>query len=286
MSDAGTTTATTATTTATTTPGWWESADPELRGHIQSNRWHEKDPAAAALAAAKDHREAVAMATRIHKIPPNEIARIPANPDDPAWGELYERIGAPKEKAGYTFDAVKHANGDPVPPEVAEELRAMFHEARVPARMATKLAERLVAAMDKSAGDEAAEAKQNATTAQAAIDAEWGGNKAANVYLALQARARGNFSEKLTDPAHDPETYADRMKMLLALGQGLKEAPTLMGAGGGPGQLTADQALARKRELFADRGFVARWNSGDATAVRELASLDETITKARMEIRT
>lgn len=265
-------------------PTWYDGLDTELKGHVQRTGWDKLDPAAAAAAAAKSHREAELHFQRTLNIPRDEFARIPKDPADPAMAEVWKRLGTPESADAYKFDDIKFAGGEPLEPEAQADLRTAFHEAKLTPQQAAVIAKHVTSMADKSDAAEKAATATAAGAATAQLDAAWGANKDVNTFLAQKAQGALKLPASWLTPQLDPEGYPARMEALRMLGATLGNPAFLQGqpsptTGGG---MTYEMATARKAELMADKAWGKRWFEGDKAAQNEMAALDETIARGRV----
>lgn len=273
---ADTTTATTETTTTTTAPPWHQGLDAEVIGHIQ-NRGLKLDGPIKDIVEnlSKGFRETAAKLG----VPANELIRIP-KPDAPEADQraFHQRLGAPDKPEGYEFGEIKYADGTTLEEPFAAALRATFSRLGVSKAAASEIAKDLAKFAD---ADEAAAT----TTRQAAIqtenaklEKEWGPRGSdrykSNEFVAQQgARALG-FSKETVDALESISSKSAVMLAMHKVGKLNLEDKFITGGPGTPtGVMTREQAVARKKELFADKGWVERYNKGDVKAKEELLAL-------------
>lgn len=251
------------------------SLDEALRGHITTAGWHELEPAAALGAVVAKWRDAE---TKLGG-PANELFRIPANADAAALAPVYEKLGAPKDAAGYDFKDVQ------APEELQSSVRAYAAAHRLTQAQATALlTERAAetAKADQSRLDGTAAA---AALAKQSLDSSWGSEAPLRQFQASKALEHFGFNAENIQllAGTDAQKYIDIMQKFSVLGARMAEAK-ILGDGGGTGQTvgsyTPDQARAKIASLNADRDFVARRMHED-TKVR-MAAAEELMTLERI----
>lgn len=255
---------------------WYDGLEAEVKGHVQRVGWDKLDAAAAAAAAAKSHREAELAYQKTLNIPRDELVRWPKDPNDPAMAEVWKRFGTPDTADAYKFE-VEFADA------TVADLQAMSHEAKLNPTQAAIVARHLAQMSEKNEAAETQQQQAAAAAATAALDAQWGSNKEAATTFANRARDALGLPAEWTTPQFQPDGYARRMETLRALGAQMGEAPFLAGQGAATGgQMTYEQAVARRAELADDPAHRARRMAGDRAAQREFDTLDEIIVRHRM----
>ncbi len=227
--------------------------DETVRGHITTAGWHELEPPAALAAAVAKWREAE---TKLG-MPANEIVRIPANADAAALAPVFEKLGAPKDAAGYEFKDVQ------APDELKERVRAYAAANRLTQGQANALlAER---AGEQAKADEArlSGTVTAATVAKQSLESSWGAEAPLKQFHASKALEHFGYTADDVQllAGTDAQKYIGLMQKFSALGARMQEAKILGdggGVGGTVGSLTPDQARAKIASLNADKEFVAK----------------------------
>lgn len=260
-----------------------EGVDAELTGHLQSKGWDKLEPAKAAAAAARAHRQAEGLIGA----PADQIIRLPKENNDPAWNSIWQRLGRPADDKGYDFSGVKDAAGQPISEALAAAVRAAAFKANLTKDGAIEVARAVVALNDKSAADAKAETDAAVALERQELDKSWGANKAANMLIATNAfkallAASGLSQEKYGQAMTALENtvgYAGLHQILLAVGQKIGEDKFIGGRGpSGDGVMTREQAVARKAELMKDAAWTKRYLDGGAAEQREMLTLNRLIT--------
>lgn len=262
---------TTTTTTTTTEPPakWYAGADAELIGHIQTKGWHDLTPDKAALAAIQAHREA----ERFVGAPADRIIKLPATPEDPAWADVYARFGAPKDAKEYDFSSVK-VGDEPADPALVEFFRGQAAALHLPKDAAPALLDAYLKHQNGIGTAAAAETTAKLAEEHKVLDANWGANKEANLFLARKGAEKLGLDATAVDALEKVTGYAKTMEALRKVGELSGEAKFISGSGQTKdGIMTREQAVARKAELMADKAWAKRYMDGGAPEGRELTAL-------------
>jgi hypothetical protein len=274
---AGGGTVTTPTPAATPATPWYQGADPELIGHIQTKGWHEKPANEAALEAVKAHREA----ERHIGVPADQIIRAPKDANDEAgWKALYARLGVPETADKYDFSTVKRADGTPLDDSLTAFLRQTASDLKLPADRAPALANELTKYLDGQKAAAATEIDAKVIEERAALQKNWGANFEANKFLAQRGAIALGVDPEVVMALEKQVGYAKTMEAFRRVGELNGEGRFI--ANGNPnfnsGVRTVEQAVARKAELMADSAWVGRYNAGGAPEAREMKALLTIIT--------
>lgn len=255
---------------------WFEGLEPELLGHLQSRGLDKKEAPDAARQLVRDHREAQQKLG----LPADQVLRLPQKADDPAWANVWERLGAGKEAADYKFEGVTAA------PELLEDLRAAAKEAGIPVAAATKIAAQLASAAAARGAMTEEQSKAALAADQTTLRQTWGANYDLNLFRAQNAVKALGWDASIVDTLHAAVGGTKVLNGLLQLANGMAEPDTLRGNSPlSSGSLTYQQAVDRKNTLMADRAWGAKWASGDADARTEMSNLDRVIVAQRHQPR-
>lgn len=217
---------------------------------------------------------------------PDDLIRLPKDASGDALNPLYERLGVPKDAAGYTFDAT-------VPAEVAEKARATAAALKLTPAQATAYVNTEIA-MAKASADAAAERSVAAVAAaKGHLQAAWGAEHGVKEFRASKAlETFGWTADDVAKMAGDNrDAYVKIMTNMAALGDRMAEARLITGdQTGGPGSMTPEQAQAKIAQLQGDPAFRERWmNSSDPRvrqqAIEELTNLQRIVVRASMQPR-
>lgn len=256
---------------------WYNGADAELVGHIQTKGWHELTPDKAALAAIAAHREA----ERFIGVPADRVLKLPAGPEDAdGWRAVHNKLGVPEKPDGYDFSTLKGEDGQPLLDETETAfLRETAHRLNIPASTAVQLAQSFLKRDAETFSAEAADKTAKLAEEHKTLDASWGQNKEANLFLAKKGAEKLGLTPDNVDALEGIVGYAKVMEALRQVGELSGEARFISNASGfNNGIMTREQAIARKSELMADSSWAQRYLAGSSAEVREMTSLLTIIT--------
>lgn len=251
---------------------WYNGADAETIGFIQSKGWHEHTPDKAALEAVKSYREA----QQFIGAPADRIIKLPTDAADEAgWKAAYAKLGVPADAKEYDFSSVK-VNDQPLEQGFQDFLRTQAAALHLPKDAAPQLATALVKYMEENATASAADKTAKLAEEHKTLDANWGANKEGNLFIAKKGAEALGFTPAEVDALEGVVGYAKIMEALRKVGAANGEH-SFIGGGNGPngsgGIMTREQASNRLSELKADQGFVKRYLDGDVQAKREMEAL-------------
>lgn len=262
---------------------WYEGADAELIGHIQTKGWHDKPANEVALAAIQAHREA----EKYIGAPADRIIKLPTTPEDPAWADVYARLGAPKEAKDYDFSSVK-VGEEAADPALVEFFRTQAAALHLPKDAAPALLDAYLKHQNGLGAAAAAEKTAALAEEHKVLDANWGANKEANKFLARKGAEKLGLDATAVDALEGVVGYAKTMEALRKVGEISGEAKFISGSGmTQDGIMTREQAIGRKAELMADGAWTKRYMDGGVVENREMTALltlivgDDTATSAQ-----
>ena len=252
-------------------PAWYSELPEPVRAHI-TNRGHDKEePAVAAAKLAEAHF----AAQKLIGVPPEQVVRLPKDPTDPGYLEAYNRVaqfGAPKD--GYKFDDVKFKDGTALAPEIAKAVNDVAAELHLPAHAATRIAQSLVTLAETDAAADATERATAVAAMQATMRANWGANYDLNMFKVSKVAETLGWDKSVIDGLQTQVGGDKLLGALVALGDKMGEAPMHRGeTGGGPTNMTRDQAVIRKAEIMTDAQTRKFTDAEMAAAQRELIQL-------------
>jgi len=249
------------------------SLDETIRGHITTAGWDQLEPPAALAAVVGKWREAE---TKLGG-PADELFRIPKDADAAALAPVYEKLGVPKEAAGYEFKDVQ------APDELKERVRQYAAAHKLTQVQANAL---LSDRAGETAAAEKARLEGTATAAQVAkqsLESSWGSEAPLRQFHASKALEHFGYTSDDVQllAGTDPQKYIGIMQKFAALGARMQEAKILGDAGNpgtGNGSLTPDQARAKINALNSDAAFIQRRMHDDQkvrmAAAEELMQLE------------
>lgn len=253
---------------------WYDGLknEAEFVGTVQTRGLDKKDAATAAFEFYKAHKEA----EKFIGAPAKELLRLPKEPGDPAWNQIYERLGKPAKADEYDFKDIKFKDGTALPDTDA----AFYRDVAFKANMSKDAARQFAA--DMMARDETTK-EQTAVIGAADLKAEkdalmkdWGANKDGNLFIARQAAIKLGFKPEAIDALQKVAGYGATMQALLNVGQKIGEDKFIANqAPNATGVLTVQQAKAKLEELKRDTLWRDKYYKGDRAAIAEFDALVE-----------
>jgi len=264
------------TTTTTTTTGdkpWFDGKlDAEGVGYLTNRGWHDKPVADVALAAVQAHREA----TKLIGVPQEQLIRMPKDANDKAgWDNVYERLGRPKDAAGYDFKDLKDGAGKEVSKAFLDTVRQAAFERGLTQTQAVELAKSIVKYNDGQATESATVHQDTITKQQEALKQNWGKDFDAKMVVAKNGAEALGFDAETVTALEKVVGYDKVMNAMLKAGIKMGSAEILRdpNAPGGDKLMTKEQAMARKTELQNDPQWRQRYLEGGAAEAREMSAL-------------
>lgn len=246
----------------------------ETVGRWQNRNFDITDPAKVAIAATKAWRDSEAAAQALHGVPAERLLKLPQPGDEAGTKAFHQKLGVPVDVAGYDFSTVKHASGDPVDPAFAASLAQTFLKVGVSKEAAAEVAKQIVGLADAADTAETAENTARGQAEAQKLQANWGQNYATNRIVAQQAAAKLGITEAELNLLDGQIGHSRVMEMFRQIGSQMGEATFQGGgAGGVPGVMTQEQAVARIADLKKDTDWVKKYMTGDTAAQREMANL-------------
>lgn len=270
MSEAPDTGAAAAAAAAAAAKPWYEGADAELIGHIQTKGWHDKPVNEVALAAIQAHRQA----EKYVGAPEERLIKLPATTDDAeGWKAVWTKLGAPADAKDYDFTNIK-VDDKPVEGPLVDFFREQAAALHLPKEAAASLLDAFFKHQNSTATAAAADKTAALAEEHKVLDANWGANKEGNLYLAKKGAEKLGLDAAAVDALENIAGYAKCMEALRKVGEISGEAKFISGSGmTKDGLMTREQATARKAELMADKAWTDKYLAGDAAANREMTSL-------------
>lgn len=250
---------------------WHATLQGDDLAHVQTRGWDKMDPAAAALEAAKAHRNA----EKAIGIPADQILRKPKDASDTAnWEKIHEAIGVPKDPKEYDFAGMKKADGTDMDPALAEKFRTMASTYKLPKDAAKGVAAEFVKLIDATDASQTADYQTKLDAEKESLKVNWGVHDyARNMIVAQNAAAKMGVDAEAISALEKLVGYGKVMEMFRKVGVSWGEDKYVTNQGPAGGALSKEQASARLVELRGDSLWLDRFHKGDAEAKREFENL-------------
>ncbi len=242
---------------------WTSGLGDDLKGYVQNKGF--KDTASVL--------NSYMNMEKLMGVPAERLLKLPATAEDPAWGDIHEKLGRPKDAKEYQLDIPKGQE------KFGEWAKNTFHELGITKSAGEKLTAKWNE-FNKSSGEESAAAYNAKVDAETgALKSEWGMAFEKHMSIAKNAAQQFKMDGAVIDKLEASMGYTGVMKFLHDIGSKLGEG-NFVGAGSGGGSdfsgvLSPTQAIAKIQALRRDSDFVRRYTAGDAKATDEFHKLHQ-----------
>lgn len=243
---------------------WTSGFDDDRKGWAQNKGYKN----------ATDLVDAYRSLETFHGVPKERLLKLPEKADAPEWGDVYDRLGRPKDAKEYD---IKPPEGQQADEKFNEWARGTFHKLG----LSKKQGESLVQAWNELQSN-AMKATNEAETTKITQEVEglrkeWGAAFDQNVNIVERAAKTFGMTDQQLVALKQSLGAAGSMKFLHNIGSRLGEDSYVGGEGktGGHSIMTPEGAKSRINELKKDAGFRARITKGDLEAKAEWDRLHE-----------
>lgn len=192
--------------------------------------------------------------------PKERLLRLPDKADAPEWGEVYDKLGRPKEAKDYTFTAPEGMENNK---EFTDWAQKQFHELGLTKAQGEALAKRW---NDYAVGEQKNTQESyasNLKTEDGALRREWGAAYDKQLHTAQKAASTFGLGKDEVSKLEAALGYSATLKFLSNVGSKLGEDSFEVGGPGAfKGALTPERAQAELVEIRKDREFVQRYLNG------------------------
>jgi len=208
---------------------------------------------------------------KLRGVPQERLLKLPEKPDDPAWNDIYFKLGKPETPSGYGFEQDK--GGDDRFTKWAEQT---FHDLNLTSKQGKELAEKLNEFNRETMEIHQQQYNNMIAQEESKLKSEWGAAYDQNIGKAQIAAKNLGFDGELIDQLEQSMGYAGVMKFMHNLGSRMGEGKFIQGNQTMPnGMLTPDQARSRINSLKQDREWTNRYLKGDMEAKQEMEKLQK-----------
>lgn len=239
---------------------WTTGLNDDLKGYVQTKGF-------------KDTASAIDSYRNLEKLmgaPKERLLKLPEKEDDPAWKDIYKRLGTPDTPDAYKVESKVGAD-----PEFSKWAKSAFHEMGLTMKQAEGLASKFNEYSTGLTTKFQTDAQVKAQESAASLKKDWGLAHDQNVALAKKAAAAFGVTPDTIDQLEKQIGYAGVMKHFQAIGSKMGEDSFTSGDNtpSGFGVMSPEQAKSRISILRGDSEFVAKYAKGDATAKLEMDKL-------------
>jgi hypothetical protein len=252
---------------------WYKGkVDDVTVGYLQSRGLHDKPLEEVALASIKAHQEA----TKLLSAPQTELVRVPSKPDDPAWADVWKRLGAPADAKEYDFSAVKRADGSGLDEPTVNFLRTQAAALHLSKQGALDLAQNFVKDTDGKGAAARAESEAKLQEQVNALKSNWGSAYEANKFIATQGAQKLGLTAAEVAQLEKLVGYDRIMEAMRKVGT-LTGDDTSVKGNTNNGVMTREEAMNKKAELMTDAAWKSRYIGGGKAELREMVALNTII---------
>lgn len=237
---------------------WFDSIpDAELKGFAQTKGW--KDPASVV--------DGYRNLEKLVGVPKERLLKLPEKADDPAWSDVYAKLGRPEKPEAYEIP-VPEGYGDPA---FAKGIAEVAHKHGLPKGAVQALAEYNNQYIAKLIEADTKERETKSAAELQQLKGEWGSRFDESAELARRASREFGVSEDQAKAIEGAIGTAGMLKLFNSIGAKLGEPkgfdPGSGEGGGGSGfGMTPEAARSQIKTLQGDKDWVAKYLNGDATA--------------------
>ncbi len=265
VQSAGQTTAVPVVVPANSAPDWTSSLSPEMKAYVTNKGFKDTN---AVLDSYQNYE-------KLMGVPKEQLLKLPKEAADPAWNDVYDRLGRPKQASEYQF--AKPAQGEQSP-EFVDWAQKQFHGLGLTKTQGEKLAagwnEYAQGLMQKDT-----EAYQvSVKNEDLALKKEWGAKYDENMRTGAKAMKEFGLDPEKDIPALEKAFgYGKTLKFLVSIGSKVGEAQFVDGDTnrGFQGAMTPDEARAQINLLKQDKAFVTKFLAKDVDAVQKMERLHQ-----------
>jgi len=242
---------------------WLPEADADTVGFVQNKAW--QTPA-----------DVVSGYRNIEKLIGADRAGrtvvLPTADNAPEWAQIYDRLGRPENAEGYKLPVPDGDDG-----AFAKVAAAKMHELGLSAKQGQALAawwneQAGSATSQQAAADEAALAADHA-----ALERDWGNERAARTELARRAAKTLDIDEAAMNALEKVAGFSGVMKAFAKIGDMLREDKAEGFDDAGSFRMTPEGATVRRQQLMADAEWRKRAMVANSAEWAEMQKLDRVI---------
>lgn len=242
---------------------WTSNLSDELKGYVQMREF--KDPGAVV--------DSYRNLEKLLGVPKERVLKLPEKADDPAWNEIYGRLGRPEKADDYKIQMPKEGGSE----EFAKWAKSAFHELGLSNTQAEKLSGKWNEFVNGNTQKAQEANAQMAKEAEANLRKEWGMAFEKNFNIIDQAAEKLGLSNEQLVSLRKAMGPVDAAKFVYNLGTKVLEDNFVAGdqKSSGFGVMTPNAARSRLESLRQDNDFVTRYAAGDHSAREEMDRLHQ-----------
>lgn len=241
----------------------WDGFNDDNKGYLTSKGY-------------KDVNEVVNSYRNLEKaigVPKERLLKLPEKADDPAWNDIYGRLGRPEKPEEYKLELPKDADTGMV-----DWFKKTAHELG----LTRKQAETFFKSYNDMAGGKLAEmqnaAIQTEQQAEANLRKEWGKAYDQNLTVVAEAAGKLGIDDAMVGKLKGALGIEGLNKFVYGLAQKIGGEAEYVGSDGGTKgfrALTPQEAQYKLKQLHGDSDFLRRYAAGETAAVEQFKQLTE-----------
>lgn len=243
---------------------WTDKFTPEQKGYVENKGF--KEPA-----------ELVNSYQNFEKLmgaPKERLLKLPEKEDAPEWGEIYDRLGRPKEAKEY---GITPKQGED--PKFAEWAATNFHELGLSKTQGQKLVNKwseFYASQEKAAQEHVT---NKALHEEQALRQKWGNGFDQEMRLAKEVFRTTGMPPEVVDKLESVIGFGKTMEFLNTLGKKMGEGSFISNDGGGGQNFTISPSAAQQRldSLKSDPVWTKAYLQGGIAERSEMERLQKII---------
>lgn len=213
---------------------------------------------------------------------PARTITLPSEANDPAWENVYQRLGAPKDAAGYNFDGITFKDGSVPEASVLDFVRQQAARSHMSVDAAKQFATEYVASIEGSREKASLDLKAKLEQGETILRGEWKEDYDNRTAVAGRALGALGLEKDVVDNLIDQLGVDRVMKMGYDLGLKMGEPELLRGGSGNlednmddPLKITRtrDEAMRERNRLMLDDEFGKKVAAGDKASLQLLEVL-------------
>lgn len=244
-------------------PDWTSGLNDDHKAYVTSKGF--KDPTSV--------MDSYRNLEKLLSVPKERVLKLPEKADDPAWGEVYDRLGRPKDANGYDIKLDDLAGGE----NMAKWMKENFHALGISKASAEKFAAKYVDLAKTEAANLEAKSKAEAAQGVETLKQEWGQALEKNSEMVEKAASVLGLTDENLKALRDSMGGVQAMKFMHKIAESLGgEDKFLSGEKGTSrfdGVLSPKAAVSRIAELRQDQTFTRKYIDGDVDAKQEMERL-------------
>lgn len=244
-------------------PSWVDSFDADAKDFVTQRGF--KDP--------KSLLDSYRNLEKLRGVPQDRLLKLPEQPDDKAWDDVYSKLGKPATPEGYGLQPV-----DKDKPEFTNWAKDTFHKLNLTAEQGQQLIKQFQEFQNAQTTQSQEQYTAQIQEQTGKLRKEWGAAFDQNINRARQAYRQFGIPDSAIDSLEKSIGFDGVMKMFHKLGTSVGEHAFIGGDGGsgfGDMILTPEQANARIKALKQDGAWADRYLKGGVKERQEMARLME-----------